>query len=205
MAGKAAKGRAGDAAPAAGQYRKAVDSKLGWDPHYTGPDRGLATNAARKAAPAGSFILRLTQEESDDDREIDPFDPVCDCESCCNEKPRRCGDDREGQNDHPVGDFCRVRVECEGSGCSNDKRDHTGCYGEQYRLVCCLCSARKAFFEAGPPVAEALCESCRKRYSDPPWLAKLKEEAAANKKSPSEKAMAVKKTAPQKASAKRKD
>ena len=43
--GKAAKGRAaedgleehveGDAAPAAGQYRKAVDSKLGWDPHYT--------------------------------------------------------------------------------------------------------------------------------------------------------------------------
>jgi len=99
--------------------------------------------------------------------------------------------------------FCRVRVGCKGSGCSNDERDYIG--DVDWRHICCLCSARKAFFEAGPPVAEALCESCRKRYSDPPWLAKLKEAAAADKKSPSEKAMAVKKTAPQKASAKRKD
>ena len=64
--GKAAKGRAaedgleehveGDAAPAAGQYRKAVDSKLGWDPHYTpGPFAGLAGLLAKEHRGLLSF------------------------------------------------------------------------------------------------------------------------------------------------------
>ena len=68
--GKAAKGRAaedgleehveGDAAPAAGQYRKAVDSKLGWDPHYTpghftGPFAGLAGLLAKEHRVLLSF------------------------------------------------------------------------------------------------------------------------------------------------------
>ena len=209
------------------KYRKADASKLGYEPYPKvsrssggcAPRQALWTKAARKSAPCRANLRGTDsseeeekgeekpseekeekgEEKGEDEREIDPFDPVCDCESCCDDWPRQCGDDSYDGQEAEGDDLCRVRVGCKGSGCSNDERDYIN--DVRWRHICCLCLAKKAFFEAGPPVAGRACENCRKRYSDPPWLAKLKEEAAANKKSPSEKAMAVKKTAPQKASA----
>jgi hypothetical protein len=98
---------------------------------------------------------------------IDPFaEEGCDC-GC---DGVLCGGSGGGYYDSDFG--CGVRVGCEGSGCPEWTRTLEG--GERY--WCCLCLAKQASFEQGPPEVESLCKCCRKRFSLPPWLAKLKED-----------------------------
>jgi hypothetical protein len=108
-------------------------------------------------------------------RIVDPFDcEGCDCEGdgCDGCGGVLCGGSSEGGGywDSDLG--CGVRVGCEGSGCPEWSRTLEG--GERYS--CCLCLAKQASFDEGPPDVESLCKCCRKRYSQPPWLAKLQED-----------------------------
>jgi len=120
----------------------------------------------------GQEVYKVPEEE--------PFNDYCDCghDTCvprgCRGRSTMCGGDNEGGGGYDPELGCGVRVRCDGWGCSNLSRGNPGRPFGVY--CCCLCLAKTDAFETGPPEVKDLCRCCRKRYSLPSWLVKLKED-----------------------------